>query len=155
MDGKQPRIPYIIKNAQRFESVAKLRTFPDASATFRYVREYLDGKKIEAEAVAREYVHHMLQKSREYAALADRPFNRAVPQILLLHMNFINSMILDELLEKFAVEGWSFTTLAKANPIYALADPYVGPRVYPGSSASSPADNPIYSECRRIPVKPW
>jgi hypothetical protein len=72
----------------------------------------------------------MLQKSRDYTGLADRLFGRSIPQILLLHMNFINSMVLDELLGKFKAEDWAFTTLdeALADPIYALPDPYIGPK---------------------------
>jgi peptidoglycan-N-acetylglucosamine deacetylase len=96
----------------------------------RYVRAYFEGRKSDADAVARDYVLHMLQKSREYAGLADRLFGRSIPQILLLHMNFINSMVLDELLGKFAADDWTFTPLDEAltDPIYALADPYVGPK---------------------------
>jgi peptidoglycan/xylan/chitin deacetylase (PgdA/CDA1 family) len=96
----------------------------------RYVRAYFEGRKSEADAIAREYILHMLQKTREYAGLADQLFGRSIPQILLLHMNFINSIVLDELLGKFAADDWAFTTLdeALADPVYSLPDPYVGPK---------------------------
>ena len=55
---------------------------------------------------------------------------RPVPHILLLHMNFVNSIVLDELLGKCAADGWSFTTLDEvlADPLYSMEDPYVGPK---------------------------
>jgi peptidoglycan/xylan/chitin deacetylase (PgdA/CDA1 family) len=102
----------------------------EADFNLKYVRAHFEGRENEAEMIARDYVLHMLQKTREYSGLADRLFGRPVPHILLLHMNFINSVVLDELLGKCVTENWSFTTLdeAMSDPLYSMEDPYVGPK---------------------------
>ena len=100
----------------------------EAEFNIKYVRAFFNGRKEEAGAVGRDYVLHMLRKIREYAGLADRLLGRPARHILLLHMNFVNSIVLDELLGKCAADGWSFTTLDEvlADPLYSMEDPYVG-----------------------------
>lgn len=55
---------------------------------------------------------------------------RAVKQVLLLHMNYLNSLYLDDLLQRFRDDGWSFITFAEAlkDEVYKLKYDYVGVR---------------------------
>jgi hypothetical protein len=51
-----------------------------------------------------------------------------VKQILLLHMNYLNSLYLNDLLERFRAEGWSFISFQQAlsDDVYRLKYAYTG-----------------------------
>ncbi len=51
-----------------------------------------------------------------------------LPQVLLLHANRLNAMVLDRLVERIRGRGYSFITLDEAleDPAYALPDEYAG-----------------------------
>jgi hypothetical protein len=53
---------------------------------------------------------------------------RAVKQVLLLHMNYLNSLYLDALLQRFRDHGWSFITFEQAlkDDVYRMKYDYVG-----------------------------
>ena len=51
-----------------------------------------------------------------------------VKQVLLLHMNYLNALYLDDLLQRFREDGWSFITFEEAlkDEVYPLKYHYVG-----------------------------
>lgn len=67
---------------------------------------------------------------RGYDAKGRARMGRAVKQVLLLHMNYLNSLYLDDLLQRFRDDGWSFITFAEAlkDEVYKLKYDYVGVR---------------------------
>ncbi len=57
-------------------------------------------------------------------------FGREIPQVLLLHANGLNAEVMPALLARLRARGYAFVSLetALADPAYASADDYVGPR---------------------------
>lgn len=53
---------------------------------------------------------------------------RSVKQVLLLHMNYLNSLYVDDLLQRYRDDGWSFISLEEAlqDEVYRLKYDYVG-----------------------------
>jgi hypothetical protein len=66
---------------------------------------------------------------------------RAVKQVLLLHMNYLNSLYLDDLLQRFRDDGWSFITFAEAlkDEVYKLSTTMSGCGAPDTSTRSSQA----------------
>ena len=54
------------------------------------------------------YLDHMMEAAAYYDAKGRARMGRAVKQVLLLHMNYLNSLYLDDLLQRFREDGWSF-----------------------------------------------
>ena len=75
-----------------------------------------------------EYLDHMLEAAAYYDAKGRTRMGRAVKQVLLLHMNYLNSLYLDDLLQRFRDDGWSFITFEEAlkDDVYRLKYDYVG-----------------------------
>jgi len=96
----------------------------------RFVRAYYEGNKAEAEEIGKAYVQYMIECCLHFKALAFDLLDRRVRHILLLHMNFINSFYLDELLTRMRELGWEFISLKEAlrDPLYEMPDRYRGRR---------------------------
>jgi peptidoglycan/xylan/chitin deacetylase (PgdA/CDA1 family) len=80
--------------------------------------------------VRNAYLDHMMKAAAYYDAKGRARMGRAVKQVLLLHMNYLNSLYLDELLQRFRDNGWSFITFEEAlkDEVYGLKYDYVGVR---------------------------
>jgi peptidoglycan-N-acetylglucosamine deacetylase len=74
------------------------------------------------------YLNHMSASAAFYDAKARERIGRPVKQILLLHMNYLNSLYLDDLLERFRAEGWSFISFTEAlsDDVYRWKYAYAG-----------------------------
>ena len=74
------------------------------------------------------YLDHMMKAAAYYDAKGRARMGRAVKQVLLLHMNYLNSLYLDDLLQRFRNDGWSFITFEEAlrDDVYRLKYDYVG-----------------------------
>jgi peptidoglycan/xylan/chitin deacetylase (PgdA/CDA1 family) len=83
-----------------------------------------------ARRVADGYFEHLEASMAFYERLSLAVFGREIPQVLLLHANRLNAETLDGVLDLLARRGYTFIGLpeAVADPAYAHADPYVGPR---------------------------
>lgn len=78
--------------------------------------------------VRNAYLDHMSEAAAYYDAKGRARMGRAVKQVLLLHMNYLNSLYLDDLLQRFRDDGWSFITFEEAlkDEVYRLKYDYVG-----------------------------
>jgi peptidoglycan-N-acetylglucosamine deacetylase len=95
-----------------------------------YFNERLVDAKGEGRAidVRDAYLDHMMEAAAYYDAKGRARMGRAVKQVLLLHMNYLNSLYLDDLLQRFRDDGWSFITFEEAlkDDVYRLKYDYVG-----------------------------
>jgi peptidoglycan-N-acetylglucosamine deacetylase len=91
----------------------------------RLVDAKVDGRTID---VRDAYLDHMMEAAAYYDAKGRAKMGRAVKQILLIHMNYLNSRYLDDLLQRFRDNGWSFITFEEAlkDDVYRLKYDYVG-----------------------------
>lgn len=96
----------------------------------RYERYKKYGQKKMVKKIGNEYIAHMLKYVRRFDKLGRKKTGRNVRHILLLHMNFINSIYLDRLLTQLKKRGWEFITVEEAmkDPVYKRKDVYVGGR---------------------------
>lgn len=94
-----------------------------------YNQQLVDAKAEGRAADVRDaYLDHMMKSAAYYDAKGRARMGRAVDQVLLLHMNYLNSLYLDDLLQRFRDTGWSFITLEEAlkDAVYGLKYDYVG-----------------------------
>ena len=91
----------------------------------RLVDAKAEGRAID---VRDAYLDHMMKAAAYYDAKGRARMGRAVKQVLLLHMNYLNSLYLDDLLQRFRDDGWSFITFEEAlkDEVYRLKYDYVG-----------------------------
>lgn len=80
--------------------------------------------------VRQEYIDHMMKAAANYDAKGRSRMGRPIKQVLLLHMNYVNALYLDDLLQRFRDEGWSFITFEEAlqDEVYRLKYDHVGVR---------------------------
>ena len=96
--------------------------------------DYLDALEEDdtaaAEEIAARYIAHMQERTGHFRSLAREAMGRDVKHILLLHMNRINADHLDDLLDWYVAERWTFITVKEAmtDPLYAAPDLYSGAR---------------------------
>ncbi len=102
----------------------------ETSYNISFVRAFTQGDMTKADSIGKEYMAHMIKQTNYYDSLATVNNNGQIPHILLLHMNFINSYYLDDLLDWYISQGWNFTTVTEAmeHPFYTKKDRYVGKR---------------------------
>jgi len=76
------------------------------------------------------YITHMMERSEHFDALAQEKLGRSVKHVLLIHMNYLNGLYLDALLQAYADRGWRFISPQDAieDLAYALPDAYIGPK---------------------------
>jgi peptidoglycan/xylan/chitin deacetylase (PgdA/CDA1 family) len=76
------------------------------------------------------YLEHMLKMAAHYDAKGRALTGRGIRQVLLLHLNYLNSLYLDDLLQQLRGNGWSFITLDEAlkDGVYKLKYDYAGAR---------------------------
>ena len=91
----------------------------------RLVDAKVEGRSID---VRDPYLDHMMAAAAYYDEKGRARIGRAVKHVLLLHMNYLNSLYLDDLLQRFRRDGWSFITFEEAlkDDVYRLKYDYVG-----------------------------
>jgi peptidoglycan/xylan/chitin deacetylase (PgdA/CDA1 family) len=74
------------------------------------------------------YLQHTSDTLAYAENLSKQSFGRAIPQVMLLHLNQLNGDRLDVLLSLFEKRGYAFVSCDEAllDPAYATADNYVG-----------------------------
>ena len=67
------------------------------------------------------YLNHLWDRAIYYDALSRKVLGRSIPHVLLLHYNYSNALLLDDIAEMFASRGWRLigTEEAFADPVYA------------------------------------
>ena len=93
-------------------------------------KAFTAGDSSRLQEIGSEYLAHMEARVTYYSQLSDELLHRRMKQVLLLHMNFLNSRFLDDLLTQLEADGWTFISLEEAlmDPVYALPDNYIGKR---------------------------
>ena len=93
----------------------------------RLIDARAEGRTID---VREEYLGHMSKMAASYDAKARSLLGRPIKQVLLLHMNYLNALYLDDLLQRFRADGWSFIPFEEAltDEVYALKYDHVGVR---------------------------
>ena len=88
------------------------------------------GDRALARRVADAYVPFMESVVAFFETRTQQVLGRAIPHVILLHMNALNADRLDTLLHMLERRGYRFITVDEAlrDPAYALPDGYVGPR---------------------------
>jgi peptidoglycan/xylan/chitin deacetylase (PgdA/CDA1 family) len=91
----------------------------------RLVDANAEGRIIDVRA---EYFDHMLKAAASYDAKARSLMGRPIKHVLLLHMNYLNGLYLDDLLQRFRDNGWSFIPFEEAltDEVYTLKYDYAG-----------------------------
>jgi peptidoglycan/xylan/chitin deacetylase (PgdA/CDA1 family) len=91
----------------------------------RLVDAAAGGKTID---VRGEYLDHMMQAAAYYDTKARTLIGRPITHLLLLHLNYLNSLYLDDLLQRFRDDGWSFITFedALSDEVYSRKYDYAG-----------------------------
>jgi peptidoglycan-N-acetylglucosamine deacetylase len=94
----------------------------------KFVKAFVAGDTLQAGIIGEEYLKHMISKTRYYDQLALQINGKQIPHILLLHMNFINSFYLDELIEWYISDNREFISVDEAlkDPFYEREDKYIG-----------------------------
>ena len=93
----------------------------------RLVDAMAEGRTID---VREEYLEHMLEMAAVYEEKARALIGRPIKHVLLLHMNYLNALYLDELLQRLRTAGWSFIPFEEAltDPVYTLKYDHAGAR---------------------------
>ena len=101
---------------------------------YAFNQAYLDklthGDTAAADSIGQEYLAYMISISNHYDSLAWEITGREINHILLLHMNYLNSVYLDDLIKLLLEDGWVFVSFSEAiqDSVYLLPDNYVGSR---------------------------
>ena len=95
-----------------------------------YTKALWRGDTVTAAKVADQYLAHMKERTVHFQTLARSELDRDVKHVFLFHLNKINADHLETLLDWYAVEAWSFITVAEAmaDPVYSARDRYNGAR---------------------------
>jgi hypothetical protein len=80
--------------------------------------------------IAKAYIDHILAAVRHFDEVAQAELGRIPPHVLLLHANALAADHVGELLDALRNGGTRIVSLeeALADPVFALADTYVGPK---------------------------
>lgn len=93
-----------------------------------YVRAANSGDEEKKAKIYQAYLDFLEVKIDFFEALAQELFQRAIPQILLIHTNEINADALGDMLEVMKKRGYTFVGLNEAlkDPAYKTKDSFVG-----------------------------
>ncbi len=93
-----------------------------------YDRMRQSGDEAAADRIMAEYLDHQDRMTAWAEILADDTFGRAIPHIVLSHVNRLNADAMPELLRRFRARGYTFVSLetAMSDPAYATPDQFVG-----------------------------
>jgi hypothetical protein len=96
---------------------------------FAYNQRLVDAKAAGRTIDVRdEYLKHMVETASHYDAKGRAKVGRPIRHVLLLHLNYLNSLYLDDLLQRFRADGWSFISFEDAlkDEVYRLKYDYAG-----------------------------
>lgn len=96
---------------------------------YEYNQRLVDAKAAGRAIDVRDaYLNHMMKTAAYYDAKGRAKMGRSVKQVLLLHMNYLNSLYLDDLLQRYRDDGWSFIPFEEAlkDEVFKLKYDYVG-----------------------------
>ena len=87
-----------------------------------------EGNQKAIEMIGQEYLAHMQERTGYFEKMAQQKVGREVKHILLLHLNYLNSLYLDQLLTWYEQQGWKFITVSDAltDDVYKMENRYVG-----------------------------
>lgn len=104
----------------------------------RLVDARAEGRTID---VREEYLGHMVTMADFYDAKAPSLLGRPIKHVLLLHMNYLNALYLDDLLQRYRAGGWSFIPFEDAltDDVYTLKYDHAGVRGAGHLDAITPA----------------
>lgn len=102
----------------------------DYAFNLQYEKIYEISDSIEFIRLGNEYIDHILERLDAAEDLADEIIGRPIKHIILLHANRLNSDFLADILTEFATLGYRFVPLdlALTDPVYRMAESYVGPQ---------------------------
>ncbi|NPD47274.1 polysaccharide deacetylase family protein [Lentimicrobium sp. S6] len=100
----------------------------EVSYNLDYVKAYANNDTLQMLIIGNDYINHMIEKTNYYNKLAETVNGKPIKHILLIHMNFINSIYLDELLNWYSSNNWRFIKISEAlsDPFYQKEDKYLG-----------------------------
>lgn len=95
----------------------------DASDWFYNLKylEYVKNKDNSKVTLLKQaYLQHLLDRAQYYDNLAIKILGRSPDHVLLLHTNAINSAFLNDVIEQFKLNGWTFISAQQAfkDPLY-------------------------------------
>ena len=99
-----------------------------------YARAYSIARRADdpeqLDRIGGDYVRYMTREFDFYETLSVDLFGRELPQVLLLHANWLNADHLAQLLTSIASRGYCFVSLGDAlqDPAYQSVDDYIGER---------------------------
>ena len=100
----------------------------ETTFNIEFVKAFKENDTTKMKEIGERYVQHMIDKSLFYEDMAVETNNKPIKQILLTHMNLINSYYLKALLQWYKSNNWSFIRLDDAlkDPFYSIKDKYIG-----------------------------
>ncbi len=81
-----------------------------------------------ADEIGSLYIEHIVERSNYYDSLAYQIEKRHIKHILLLHMNYLNSIYLDDIFNWYLENEWRIISVEQAlqDPLYYQEDIYIG-----------------------------
>ena len=101
---------------------------------WKYNQLFADAMKandtVKARQIATDYINHMIKMTNYFDSLSNSIVHRNIKHILLLHLNYINAIYLEDLLNWYVTSGWEFISVDEAltDPIYKMKETYIGKR---------------------------
>lgn len=94
----------------------------------RYETAYLNNRTEEMEELSKKYLARIKRELFNTEDYSEVTFHRQVKQIMLFHMNVINSMNLEKIIRLLIENGYEFVDIDEAltDEIYDMADGYKG-----------------------------
>lgn len=102
----------------------------DFAYNLQYEKVRQGSDSLEQVRLGNEYIDHVIGQLENAEKRADEIVGHPIRQILLLHVNRLNSVYLPDLLSEIKLRGYSFISMGKAlaDPIYSESETYVGPK---------------------------
>ena len=119
---------YLFLNKQNYTIAPVSIDNNDFTFNIPALNAYLNNDTLELDLIRKQYIEHMKYQIEFFSKLSTDKLDREMKHILLLHMNFSNSIFLDDLLSMMKNNDWEFIQLNEAleDPVYSIADDYCG-----------------------------
>lgn len=105
----------------------------DWSYQKRCVEAFKKGDWDKIEKIGRKYVKNVAQETESSLEYTYQRAGRNIKHIVIMHMNLLNALFLDDVLQYYKDNGWEFITLQEAleDEIYSWNDFYAGEIGFP------------------------
>lgn len=80
----------------------------------KYEKARNNGDKSEMKKISEAYLEYTADQIDYYEQLTTHVFDRQVPQVFLMHINWLNADVLEELASLFRSKGYAFVSLAES-----------------------------------------